>query len=147
MNAGATSKIVLNNSVDETRRLGPWLERAIPEPELASARAEIETALVELVSNIVRHGYGTGTAASITLELQRTHDRVRIAIHDEGQPVPPWARQHADVALDYDPTDLDALPIGGIGLAMAMAAVDRFSYEEGDGANVTWIEKGLRPVA
>ncbi len=54
---------------------------------------------------------------------------------------------HADTVLDYDPTDLDALPTGGIGLAMAMAAVDQFSYEEGDGANITWIKKRLHPVA
>lgn len=146
MNAGAIAKIVLNNSVDETRRLGPWLEEVIPETEFASARAEIEMALVELVSNIVRHGYGTEVAASITLELQRDDGRVAIAIRDEGRPVPPWARQAADAALDYDPTDLEALPTGGIGLAMAMAAVDQFTYEEGDGVNVTRIEKGLHPA-
>lgn len=115
----------------------------MPEEALASTRAELEMALVELVSNIVRHGYGEGATASIAIELKRTTDRAYIVIRDQGQPVPPWAMQLADTALDYDPAILDTLPTGGLGLALAIAAVDKFTYEQESGTNVTRIEKKL----
>ena len=115
----------------------------MPEEALAAARAELEMALVELVSNIVRHGYGEGATASIALELKRTTDRVCVVIRDKGQPVPPWAMQLADTALDYDPAILDTLPTGGLGLALAIAAVDQFTYVQEAGTNVTRIEKKL----
>ncbi len=146
MNEGDLSKLVLHNRIEETRRLGPWLEAAIPEADLASARAELEMALVELVSNIVRHGYVEGIVASITLELRRSTDRACIVIRDEGRPVPPWAIELADSALDYDPAALDSLPTGGLGLAMAIAVMDGFTYEQEGGANVTRIEKELHPA-
>lgn len=143
MSLDVASELVLDSRIDEIRKLGPWLEAAIPEAGFAAARAEIEMALVELVSNIIRHGYGNRAGASIDLEFKRTSDLVQIVIHDSGEPVPPWARDFAEKALDFDPFDLEALPSGGIGLAMAIAAMDHFDYKQGNGANVTRIEKAI----
>lgn len=82
--------------------------------------------------------------ATIDLELKRKADRAQIVIRDSGEPVPPWARALAETAaLDCDPLDLDALPAGGSGLAMAIAAMDHFDYEEKIGANVTRLGKAL----
>jgi len=146
----STSKIVrlvLHSRIEEIRRLGPWLEAVIPGPAHAEARAEIELALVELVSNIVRHGCDEHAGTAITVKLERSPELARIAIHHRGSPIPPWARELVKTALEYDPTDIDNLPVGHIGLAMAIAAMDRFAYEEGHDGNITRLEKALRPAA
>jgi serine/threonine-protein kinase RsbW len=143
MGALTHSRIVLDSRLEETRRLRPWLEAILPEDELAAERGMIEMALVELVSNVIRHGFDDRAGAPIGLELERTASEIRIAIHDGGKPMPPWARALAQTALEFDPTDIEGLPSGGIGLAMAIAAMDGFDYQEYVSGNVTRIVKAL----
>jgi anti-sigma regulatory factor (Ser/Thr protein kinase) len=143
MKPPSSVELVLDSQIDEIRRLGPWLERVLPSDHLDMPRAEIELALVELVSNIIRHGYVDRARGPIHLRLERRCARARIEIHDGGRPVPPWAVENADDALAFDPDDLDKLPVGGIGLAMSIAVMDHFDYAQGCAGNVTTIEKAL----
>jgi len=50
------------------------------------SRAELERALENLVSNAVKYG-ASGTAVTITVASE--HERVRLAVHNEGNPIPP----------------------------------------------------------
>ena len=85
----------------------------------------LETAAVELVTNIVEHGRPPG-GVGYSLEIRVLPDRLECSLWDSGvEPVP-------DAAEAVLP---DPLAEGGRGLALVHAAVDDLRYDRGDGSN------------
>jgi anti-sigma regulatory factor (Ser/Thr protein kinase) len=106
-----------------------WTEfgRCLPTPPDATWRAYVETAVGEIVSNIVRHAYGsTTTRGEMSIALHGYRDRVEATFRDRGLP---YAGSPVDDARKLS-ADIDALdlPEGGWGLAMTLAAVDDLRY-------------------
>lgn len=94
-------------------------------------KVRFETALVEIVGNVVEHAYaldssagGVGRALEVRLALDPT--RVEASVSDNGLPV------EIDLGQVTMP-DEDAE--SGRGLALALAAVDDMRYERSGGRN------------
>jgi serine/threonine-protein kinase RsbW len=100
-------------------------------------RDAIELALAEALTNIVEHGYGGDHGDAVRLRLQERGGGLEIDIWDRGQPIPDGLIESTDVATTFlfDPTDLDGLPEGGMGLALIKAAFDDVRYGTRDGVN------------
>jgi anti-sigma regulatory factor (Ser/Thr protein kinase) len=113
-----------------------WVEfeRVHGAPPVAGRRAQVETAVGELASNIVRHAYGTSAAlgGEMTLTLCGYEDRVEGTLLDAGAAYtgPPLAELTMPDALE-----LPELPEGGWGLRLTRAAVDELSYTRASGTN------------
>ncbi len=94
-------------------------------------RARFETALIEILANVVEHAYerdpGTGRRIHVQLAL---HGRELVAhLGDNGQPM----------ALDMSCVTMPGeMAESGRGLAIASAALDDLSYERVEGRNY-WI--------
>jgi serine/threonine-protein kinase RsbW len=111
-------------------------------------RALFETALMEVVNNVVEHAYPPGAPAGrLTLVLRGYADRVEAALTDRGvefveaPPAPP-------PVLDLDSLDFPDLPElseGGRGLALARAAADVVEYSRRDDTNRWLVVKRLGP--
>lgn len=86
----------------------------------------VETALVELVSNVVEHGQPPREVTYV-LEVSVHDDRIECHLVDSGvEPV--------DIAGRVEMPDLDVE--SGRGLPMARAVLDELRYERADDANV-----------
>jgi serine/threonine-protein kinase RsbW len=97
-------------------------------------RAELETAVMEIVGNVLRHAYPPGhRAGNVKLRLRLYADRVEALVTDRGVPFeepPPSAPVPTDDPL--------ALPEGGYGLAVARAALDRLEYSRRPRGSNRW---------
>jgi len=92
----------------------------------------------ELVTNIVRYGYGAAAQpgrAAVTLTLDG--DRLSLQIVDDSHAFDPFAAP--------DPTDLDApieeRRVGGLGLYLVKTLMDRTSYRRDGDHNVVEISR------
>jgi anti-sigma regulatory factor (Ser/Thr protein kinase) len=143
MNPLEPASLSLYSHMDRIREIGPWLERVLNNTAAAAVAAELELPLVELISNIVRHGHAHASGRAIQLHLEHDERMVRITIQDCGRPVPPEVLNGAKAALDFDLENLDAFPSGGLGLGIVLAMVNRFEYRSYADGNITVLEKHL----
>ena len=84
---------------------------------------EVELALTEALSNVIRHAYAGRENGKIELELQLDSERLELEIVHYGEPFD---------AASYRPPDLDALGAGGYGLHLIAQLMDE--VEQGDAA-------------
>jgi anti-sigma regulatory factor (Ser/Thr protein kinase) len=99
--------------------LGPRLEAAL---STSKARMELLVAVTEVVSNIIRHGYGGCEDREIRLSLEETDTSVRVIVRDDGAPFDPHSRPSPDVASGEE---------GGRGVYLLTHYVDALEYTAG----------------
>ena len=119
--------------------------RGLAEPVLGSDGAsDVELALVEAATNVVRHGYGP-EGGPIRIEASKSAGGVVVRIFDWGQPIPGEALAHAGLSrFDFDPTDLEVLPEGGMGLSLIAAVMDEVTYRSDEGQNILTLLRRAR---
>jgi serine/threonine-protein kinase RsbW len=119
--------------------LGPISEavRSLAEVHLGVEGADdVELALVEAATNVVRHGYGP-EGGPIRVEALDIPHGVVVRISDWGRPIPGEALASAGLSrFDFDPTDLSEIPEGGMGLSLIAAVMDEVTYRSDEGQNV-----------
>ncbi|MBV9323197.1 MAG: ATP-binding protein [Chloroflexi bacterium] len=103
------------------------LERSHPAPPDGVWRAYFDTAVGEIVTNIIRYAYAsTAAGGEMSMAIQGYLDRVEATFRDRGGPY--TGAPITDARLPLDSLDVIELPEGGWGLALTLAAVDRLSY-------------------
>ena len=101
-------------------------------------RLELATAIVEVVANVIQYAYPVDAAERpLRLRLASYTDRVEALIVDRGQPFAPEATAF--------PPSLDELPEGGLGLAVARAALDDLSHRRSEAGENVWRLVKRRP--
>jgi serine/threonine-protein kinase RsbW len=135
-------------SLEEVSRVGAALN------VLASARGGVEWAtlldlgLAEAMTNVVRHGYGSGRGGRITLSCFEEAAQWRIELRDFGAPIPEDRLGRADGSIfDFDPNDIQNIPEGGMGLALIRACFDSVDYRTVGPANCLTLTKRLMQPA
>jgi serine/threonine-protein kinase RsbW len=105
-----------------------WHERAdVDEMD----RMMFDTALVELVSNVIQHAMST-TTVMCRLHIAAGDDELSAVLVDTGEPPD----------IDIGPRAMpDEFAESGRGLAFIQALVDDFQYERSEGRNVWTITK------
>ncbi len=135
-----TETLKLDGDLAEVVRADRWLQaRCGGQGVEGDALYDLRLALDEVLANIIRHGYGTGTNGAITVSLQILADRVRIEVSDTAPPFNP---------LDVPPPDLEIpaseRPIGGLGVFLVRQLMDSVRYDYESGRNRLWFERSLR---
>jgi serine/threonine-protein kinase RsbW len=103
----------------------------------ARDRMEFETALVELVSNVIQHAVST-TAVLCRLVVTVDDDALRAELIDTADPP----------GVDTGPREMpDAFAESGRGLALITALVTVFDYERTSSRNLWSISKDRSPQA
>ena len=102
-----------------------------------SERDAIELALAEALTNIVQHGFGGQGGQPVRLRVRDGAAALEIDVWDQGRPIPSARLAQADpsTTVQFDPTNLAALPEGGMGLALIKAAFHEVRYGSRNGVN------------
>ena len=117
-------------------RFWATLDREATVHPSAEQRARFATATIEIGGNIIRHAYAHDTPGPLALALRAWPDRLEAAFTDQGQRYEP---RPLAPHTPLDELQIDHLPEGGFGLALARDALDALDYERTpDGLN-RWV--------
>lgn len=103
-------------------------------------RVDLDVAVDELLSNIIRYAYGPGTGTvTVRVETQLEPKALILTFLDQGAPFDPLAEERPDT------TSLPARerPMGGLGLYLVRSLVDEITYARRDGQNVLTVHKEI----
>ncbi len=102
-------------------------------------RFALEVCVEEIVTNVIKYGYPTGTEGEITVRLALDPPRLLIEVEDEGVPFDPTATAPVDVNQD-----LADRPIGGLGIHMVKSMMAELHYSRNDSRNLLTMVAALR---
>ena len=138
------ASINLRSEASELIRLEAFAEAFARDRGLADEeQARLLVILEELFTNVVTHGYGGEIeACSVAVALDWRRGRLTINFVDDGPPFDPLAHS----APDLD-APAEQRPIGGLGIAIVRALVDRARYCRQDHRNHLYLVRRLASVA
>ncbi|MEO8128771.1 MAG: ATP-binding protein, partial [Bryobacteraceae bacterium] len=111
--------------------------------------ASLELCTVEAVTNAIKHAYGDTPGHEVSIELLLNNERLDVAVFDQGQSIP---KEHlaklseSSRVFEFDPSDLGAIPEGGMGLEIIRQEMDEVSYSTDNGTNCLRMTKFLSPA-
>lgn len=132
-------QLVLPARTGVLERVAMMTESVAREAGFTRSEAErIVLAVDEVVSNVIEHAYGPGSAETFELRLGTAGDALRIVIADYGQPF-----DFEAASRKYDGQATPDQPVGGIGLFLVREVMDEVRYEPDtvDGNRVTLVKR------
>lgn len=100
-------------------------------------RTQVDIAIDEVFSNIVRYAYSPGEGpATVRVDAEEEPRRVVITFIDQGKPYNPLTTAAPDMTLAAKQRH-----IGGLGVFMVKNTMDDVAYEYRDGMNILTIRK------
>ena len=103
------------------------------------AKMQIDMAIDELMSNIVRYAYAPETGpVTVRFAYEQATRTVTLTFLDKGMPYNPLKKEDPDVSLSAEDR-----PIGGLGIFLVKKTMDRMDYAYKFGQNVLTIQKKL----
>lgn len=102
-------------------------------------RFQLGVAVEEVFVNIARHAYPEQDGqVLVSCEVGGSPPELTVCFSDSGQPFNPLEQPEADLTLPAEER-----PIGGLGILMVKACVDRVEYAYREGRNVLTLRKCL----
>ena len=92
---------------------------------------EMELCVVESVNNVIKHAYNLETGHSVEVTAFFHADHLAFQVCDQGETV----CLNRTSSLDVDPSRIDTLPEGGMGLFIIRSLMDETHYESTDKGN------------
>jgi len=135
-------ELTLVNRAAEVSRAQDLLEQfaaenAIPDRKLH----EVQLALEEHLTNIVRYGHQNGGEHPIKVLIDLKAGELQIQIEDDGCPFNPLEHPTPDLTKP-----IEERPIGGMGVHMMRQSLDEMKYRRVDGKNILMMIKRLVPA-
>jgi anti-sigma regulatory factor (Ser/Thr protein kinase) len=99
------------------------------------ATYNLQLAVDEIATNIIAHGYEeAGLQGDMSIEAKSTDEALTVTLRDRGAAFDPRTRELPDEEDLAKP--LEERPVGGLGIYLAFAGVDRFDYLREDDINI-----------
>ncbi len=99
----------------------------------------VEICLTEALNNVIKHSYDGDNSKLIEIIIKKNSKLLEIEIVDTGSP----RKSLVIKDLDFDPTDIENLPEGGMGLFIIKQLMDELSYNSKEGKNYFILKKWL----
>lgn len=99
----------------------------------------VEICLTEALNNVIKHSYGGDNSKTIEINIKKNPKFLEMEIIDTGSP-----RENLVINdLDFDPSDIENLPEGGMGLFIIKQLMDEMIYSSKEGKNYFILKKWL----
>lgn len=142
MSSEFNSQIQIDCELNAIRKASEWLRANCRDVD-PDCLAELELAVVEAVTNLVKHSGIVNKAETFSLEVSCQSDAIKVVITDTGTPISPAALDFSETVLDFDPQDVANLPTSGLGLAIIREVTDGFEYQTHNGINTMRLTKRI----
>jgi len=138
-----TIKLTIQSTLENVALVGSSINRMCVLAAMSEEDAyKMELCVVEACNNAIEHAYELQEDKEVEIEVTFFEDRVVFCVADAGK-----ANQHTSVPqLSYDPSDIENLPEGRMGLFIINEVMDEMRYETLDGKNVFTMVKYLAGV-
>lgn len=134
-----TLSFELKNRLSELDVLCEHLRRFCREAGVSKRRTfELNLALDELFTNIISHGFRDGKDHAVQVTCARIDGVLKITIEDDGIPFNPAAAPDPDLNCAFRERE-----VGGLGIHLIRAYMDRIDYIRKNEKNVLVLTKTL----
>jgi len=132
--------LTLQNDLSEIGRIAAIIEIFCADRKLGEATANaINLALDELLTNTISYGYDDTGKHAIEIDLVQDDDRLTLTLRDDARPFDPTQAAEPDIEAG-----IDERPIGGLGIHLVRAMMDKIEYRRADGHNRLTLTKLLK---
>ena len=136
--------ILVQPTLEDVARSTALLRTILPAQLGEDECYSVEIGLAEALTNVVLHGYAGLEAEPFKVRWSVSRRMLLLEIRDRGRPIPKdRLRSAGPDTFSFDPTVLDTLPEGGLGLSLMMAAFDRVDYSSAGGVNCLRLTKRI----
>ncbi|MFZ5517388.1 MAG: ATP-binding protein [Candidatus Zhuqueibacterota bacterium] len=137
-------KLNIPSTLENVRLVGS-VARTISTYQLVSPADSqlIETAIVESCTNVVEHAYQFEPTKNIEVLIELNPTSLIFTIIDEGRQYDPSNAR----PFDFDPTDIENLPEGGMGIFIFNTIMDEVHYATRMGKNHLKLVKYVQSVS
>ena len=134
-------RIAVKRDPGEPRRVADEIERVCLERGLSQDIIfKFQLSMDELLTNVISYGFEEVTHDPvITVDIHVDDAEIDVVIRDNGRPFNPLEdAAEPDVSLDAEDR-----PIGGLGIHLTKAFIDKLAYERVDGFNCLTLTQPL----
>ena len=132
-----TVQLTIHNDLSEIEQLRDTVDRLAGEMKVPSRPLiQLQVALDELVSNVIRYAWPSGGSHQVFVRLTLGPTAAEVEVVDNGASFDPRETPDPPEAAAGQ-----ALPIGGRGISMLKKLVDSIDYARVDGCNHTTLKK------
>ncbi len=132
-------ELVVRNEIPEIARAIATFSRFAEDsrvPIAVSRRTKI--VFDELLNNVISYAYPDGGEHEISIQVERSDDRMTLVFIDDGIAFNPLAHDAPDTDLP-----LEEREVGGMGIHLVQQVMDEVSYERRGDKNALTLEKKL----
>lgn len=105
---------------------------------------DLQLCVSEGINNVIEHSYQGRTEFDLSIKVSLKPDGMEIEIYDQGIAMSPgWLEAVSTDSVDFDPSDIDALPTGGWGLFIMKSKMDKVAYCSENNANTLKLVKNF----
>jgi len=118
--------IVVSANLADLDQIKNYLVEAGQKVRLSKQKLyKLRLAVDELATNIIMHGYNQdNTSEALKIQAKLALDNLTLCLEDKAQPFDPFNIEIPDLTLP-----LEQRVIGGLGIELVKASVDKFYYE------------------
>jgi serine/threonine-protein kinase RsbW len=125
-------ELTLKNSIAEISRLCDAIEHFCDQEQLSQKIChDMLLVLDELVTNIITHGFSTGTGKHVHIRLEKKEKGIYIELTDDAPAFNPLVAEKPDVNAP-----IEDRPVGGLGLHLMKQFSHHRTYQRKDDHNI-----------
>lgn len=142
---GASSKWTIISDLDAVHAVAQEIRKISEESIGTDGANDVEVAVVEALTNLVKHGYPE-EPGEIEIAACGDTDVVIVDIFDTGKTIPEEILARAGPErFEFDPEDIEGLVEGGMGLSIIFMTMDTVDYGSQAGRNRMHLVRHKRP--
>lgn len=133
--------VTISNTNEELERLQSEAAAFVRRAGLTDAAVlELQLVIEESVVNVIRYAFPEGGRHDIAVHFETNGPEFSMEVVDDGIAFDPTSIPPADINAP-----IDERPIGGLGMHLIRATMDRVEYQRRDGRNRLFMAKTVPP--